>query len=64
MSHVVAILGLAAACALWVALQRWSGDGERAPCGEHGADCDGCETRGAECPPAERISWLRADRTD
>lgn len=45
MSYVLAILGLAGACALWYVVQRWSGRLDQPPCGEQDPDCDTCEIR-------------------
>jgi hypothetical protein len=39
LNHVIAVLGLAAVCALWVVVQRWAGR-------DAGAACDECEQPG------------------
>ncbi len=44
MTHVLAILGLGAACILWFLIQQAAGHGEPAPhgCGTDPDACDGC----------------------
>jgi hypothetical protein len=49
-SYLLAVLGLGAACALWVLVQRGSGSLGEAPCGDSAPDCSDCAIREAGCP--------------
>jgi hypothetical protein len=48
--HVIAVLGLAAACVLWYLVQHWARPEGDAPCQEHDSHCGVCETHGPDCP--------------
>jgi hypothetical protein len=50
-SYVIAILGLAAACAVWYLVQRWAGLGDDPPREDDDPHCAVCESRGPDCPP-------------
>ena len=51
--HILAVLALGAVCALWIALQRASGDGADRPRG-----CHGCELRSPGMTPDDRSSGV------
>jgi hypothetical protein len=49
MSHVLAVLGLAAVCVLWLLVQRWAGVDAGLPCGRQGEGCGACGQPGKAC---------------
>jgi hypothetical protein len=61
-THVLAVLLLAVACALWALVRLRAGEPEEPGCGEATPDCGGCERAG----PAERaegvVTPLHRDR--
>ena len=69
MVHVIAVLGLAAACVLWYLVQYWARPEGDAPCEEDDPHCGACETRGPDCsvvslpvPPSGSSRTTRASR--
>ena len=50
MVHVIAVLGLAAACVLWYLVQHWANPEGDAPCQDDDPHCGACETHGPDCP--------------
>jgi hypothetical protein len=48
--HVIAVLGLAAACVLWYLVQHWARPEGDPPCQERDPHCGACETHGPDCP--------------
>ncbi len=62
MTYLLAVVGLAGACVLWYAVQRWAGTLGKPPCGEVEPDCDDCDLkdvdRSGKCPPARRLSSI------
>jgi hypothetical protein len=53
MSHLLAVLGLGAACVVWFLLQRATGRSEAPPCGGAELSCDGCARHDTGCPAPE-----------
>jgi hypothetical protein len=49
MSHVLAVLGLAAACVAWLLVQRWTGADDALACGRRGEGCGACGQPGEAC---------------
>jgi hypothetical protein len=49
MIHVLAVLGLVAACLLWYAVQRWAESAGVAAHAETDPDCDGCALSETGC---------------
>ncbi len=63
MVHVIAVLGLGAACILWFLVQYWARPEGDAPC-EEGDDphCSACEAHGPDCLSPPATSRLSPDR--
>jgi hypothetical protein len=49
-NHVIAVLGLVAACILWYLVQRWAAPEDTEPCQEYRPDCGSCALHGSNCP--------------
>ena len=69
MVHVIAVLGLAAACVLWYLVQHWARPEGDAPCQADDPHCGACETHGPDCsslnvpgPPSGPSRTRRAPR--
>jgi hypothetical protein len=62
--HVIAVLGLAAACVLWYLVQRWARPEGDAPCQTRDPHCGVCETHGSDCPSLPATSWRAPDRPE
>jgi len=47
--HVIAVLGLAAACVLWSLVQHWARPEGDAPCQADDPHCGVCQAHGPDC---------------
>lgn len=50
MTHVIAVLGLAALCIVWYLVQRWARPEGDETCHAHEPGCESCAIHGADCP--------------
>ena len=64
MVHVIAVLGLAAACILWYLVQHWARPEGDAPCQERDPHCGVCETHGPDCTSLRATSPRTPDRPE
>ena len=69
MVHVIAVLGLAAACMVWFLVQHWARPEGDAPCDGEDSQCGVCEAHGPDCsvvnlprPPSDSSRTTRASR--
>jgi hypothetical protein len=60
--HVLAILLLAVACALWALLRQRAGESGQPRCREATPDCGDCERAGSAARAERGVTPLRRDR--